>query len=66
MAESVVAQVKEGLADLSPKKALHKPVTMAVVVIGVLTIVLLLEAFKPGLLTGPIRAGLRKLGVKTA
>jgi hypothetical protein len=31
-----------------------------------LILVLIIEAYKPGLFTGPIRSGLSKLGVKSA
>jgi hypothetical protein len=49
-----------------PKTIRHKPLVAIVVGVITLVIVLLIEAYKPGLITGPIRKGLQKLGVKTA
>jgi hypothetical protein len=43
-----------------------KPVIMLSIILTGLILVLVLEAFKPGLITGPLRAGLRKLGLKGA
>ncbi len=65
MAESVVAQVKDipGTALDSVKKT---PVLAIGISLLVLTLVLLIEAFKPGIITGPIRRMLRAVGVKTA
>ncbi len=61
----VVAEIKEGAMDV-PKTIRHKPIVAIVVGVLTLVIVLLIEAYSPGLITGPIRKGLQKLGVKTA
>lgn len=65
MAEAVLEQVKD-----IPKTLLNTtkktPVLAIGVAVSVLVIVLLIEAWKPGLITGPIRSGLNKLGIKTA
>lgn len=63
--ESVVTQVKEIPSTLvgSVKKT---PVMAIGIAMSVIVIVLVIEAWKPGLITGPIRSGLNKLGVKTA
>ena len=62
---SVVSQVTE-----APKVALSSVKSKPIMAIGVsflvLTLVLLIEAYKPGVITGPIRRMLRALGVKTA
>jgi hypothetical protein len=61
--------LKEQVKDI-PKALVGTPRRAPVLAIGVgvsvLLIVLFIEAFKPGLLTGPIKALLRKLGVKGA
>lgn len=65
MAESVVTQVKE-----APKAVVgtlrNSPVKAIGVGFLVLTLVLLIEAWKPGIITSPIRRMLRAIGVKTA
>jgi len=65
MADGVVAQVKDipGTAIDAVKKT---PVLAIGISLLVLTLVLLIEAFKPGIITGPIRRMLGMLGVKTA
>lgn len=62
---SVVADVKTGALDV-PKTIKAKPLVALTVGFVVLTLVLLIEAFKPGLITGPIRRMLRALGAKNA
>ena len=61
MAEGVVAQIKSAPGDI-------KRMPWAALTIGAifLFLVLLLEAFKPGLVTGPFKALLRMVGVKGA
>jgi len=44
----------------------HTPILAFGIVMLVLFAVLLLEAYKPGLLTGPVRRGLTALGLKSA
>jgi hypothetical protein len=60
-----LAKPQEALA--APKVALRtvkgSPWLAAGVVFVVLVAVVLLEAYKPGALTGPIRSGLKKLGL---
>jgi hypothetical protein len=65
MAEGVVAQVKETPAVVA-STVRHRPVLAIGVGIVVLLGVLILEAFKPGLITGPLRKLLSKIGFKTA
>lgn len=63
MAESVVTQVKE-----VPGTVIHTLTRTPVLAIGVMfavvLIVLLIEAYKPGLITNPIRQLLGVVGVK--
>ncbi len=63
MAESVVAQVKDvpGTVINTVRKT---PVLAIGVMFAVLLIVLLIEAYKPGLLTNPVRKVLGIVGVK--
>lgn len=65
MAESVLKQATEG-----PAVALGTLRRTPVLAIGlmfiVLFFVLLLEAYKPGLLTGPVKRLLNAIGVKNA
>ena len=62
---SVVADIKAGAMDV-PNTIKSKPLVALVVGFLVLTLVLLIEAFKPGLITGPIRRMLQAIGVKNA
>lgn len=62
---SVVADVKTGVMDV-PKTIKSKPIVALAVGFTVLVLVLLIEAFKPGLITGPIRRMLQAVGVKSA
>lgn len=59
----IVAQAKEGLKDVvnTPKT---KPVTAAVVALVTLSLVVLVEIFYPGAITGRIRAVFNMAGVK--
>lgn len=63
MAEGVVAQIKEGPKDVL-NTVKHKPVTALVVGIIVLALVVLIEIFYPGAITGRIRAMFNAVGVK--
>lgn len=63
MAEGIVPQIKEGIADV-PKTIMTKPIVAVVVGAIVLLMVLLLESFYPGLLTNPLKAFLRMFGAK--
>ncbi len=65
MAEGAVAQLKDVPGTIGGT-ARRKPFLAIGVMVGVLVIVLLIEAFKPGLITGPIRKGLRAIGVSSA
>ena len=66
--DSVKGQVGDTLA--LPKDALKgvmaRPVVIAGVVFLSLVFVLVVEAYKPGSFTGPVRRLLRAIGVKTA
>jgi hypothetical protein len=62
---SVVADVKAGALDV-PRTIRHKPIVALVVGFLVLFLVLLVEAYKPGLVTGPIKKLLNAIGVKAA
>ena len=62
---SVVADVKTGALDV-PKTIKSKPVVALTIGFVTLTLVLMLEAFKPGLITGPIRRMLQAIGFKNA
>lgn len=65
MAESVVAQVKD-----IPGTALGSLRSTPILAIGIifltLFVVLLIEGFKPGLLTNPVRSALHAMGFKSA
>ena len=63
MAEGVVAQAKEAPGDVI-KTVKDKPVTALVVGVIVLALVVLLEIFFPGVITGRIRAMFNAVGVK--
>jgi len=65
MAEGAVTQVKE-IIPTAFHSARHTPILALGIVFLVLFAVLLLEAYKPGLLTGPVRRGLTALGLKSA
>jgi uncharacterized membrane protein (DUF485 family) len=65
MAESVVTQVKEVPGTLV-STVRRTPVLAIGIMFMVLFIVLLIEAYKPGLLTGPVRSLLTAIGVKSA
>jgi hypothetical protein len=62
MAEGVVAQVKEGPGDVL-KTVKSKPITALVIGFIVLSLVVLIELFKPGALTGPIRKMFGMVGI---
>jgi len=66
--ESLKGQVGDTLAlpKDAIKGAFQKPVVIVGVLILALTFVLIVEAYKPGAFTGPIRRMLRAIGVKTA
>jgi hypothetical protein len=61
MSESIATQVKE-----APGKFLSAPIMAMVIGLIFLVAVLIAEAYKPGLITGPIRRGLSAIGVKSA
>jgi hypothetical protein len=63
MAESVVAQVKD-VPGTVINTVRRTPVLAIGVMFAVLLIVLLIEAYKPGLLTNPVRKVLGIVGVK--
>jgi len=65
MAEGAVAQLKDVPGTIGGTVR-SKPFLAVGVMVGVLVIVLLVEAFKPGLITGPIRKALRAVGVSNA
>jgi hypothetical protein len=61
MAEGAITQLKE-----VPHEIRKFPVMAIGIGIAFLFLVLLIEAFKPGLITGPIRSVLHAIGFKTA
>jgi hypothetical protein len=61
MAEGAVAEIKD-----IPSTVRRMPWLAIGIGFGFLVLVLIVESFKPGLLTGPIRAMLVKLGLKGA
>ncbi len=63
MAESVVAQAKEGVND-ALKTPMKKPITALVVALIAVSAVVLLEIFFPGVITGRIRGLFTTVGVK--
>ena len=63
MAEGVVAQAKEGATDVA-KTIKDKPITALVVALIVTSLVVLIEIFFPGAITGRIRAMFNMVGVK--
>lgn len=63
MAESVAAQVKE-VPSVVVGTLRRTPVLAIGVMFTVLLIVLLIEAYKPGLITNPVRKVLGIVGVK--
>lgn len=63
MAESVVTQVKE-VPSTVIDTVRRTPVLAIGVMFAVLLIVLLIEAYKPGLLTNPVRKVLGIVGVR--
>jgi drug/metabolite transporter superfamily protein YnfA len=65
MAETVVAQLKEGPGDVL-RTVKNKPFTALVVGVIVLALVVLLEIFFPGAITGRIRALFGMVGIKGA
>lgn len=64
MAESVVTQVKE-VPSTVINTVRRTPVLAVGVMFAVLLIVLLIEAYKPGLLTNPVRKVLGIVGVRS-
>jgi len=65
MAESVVTQVKE-VPSTVINSVRRTPVLAIGVMFAVLLIVLLIESYKPGLLTNPVRKVLGLAGIKSA
>jgi hypothetical protein len=63
MAEGVVAQVKEAPGDIV-KTVKHKPITALVIATITLALVVLIEIFFPGAITGRIRGLFNMVGVK--
>ncbi len=57
----IATQVKD-----APKAFLATPIMALVIGLMFLVAVLIAEAYKPGLITGPIRRGLSAIGVKSA
>lgn len=65
MAEAVTTQLKEGATE--PFKALRsKPIMALTAALVIVSIVVLIEIFKPGLITGKIRKVFGMVGVKGA
>jgi hypothetical protein len=62
---SVVGDVKEGALDI-PRTIKNKPVVALAVGFFTLLLVLFIEAYRPGLITGPIKKLLTAVGVKSA
>ncbi len=65
MGESVTTQVKD-IPSTIVGSVRHTPILAIGVMFGVLFLVLLLEAYKPGLFTGPVKSFLHMIGVSTA
>jgi hypothetical protein len=63
MAEGVVAQIKEGPGDVV-STVKNKPVTALVVALIAVSLVVLIELFFPGAITGRIRSMFNAVGVK--
>lgn len=63
MTEGVVAQAKEGVGDVV-KTVKNKPITALVVALISVSLVVLIEIFYPGAITGRIRAVFNMAGVK--
>ncbi len=65
MAEDVIAQVKD-IPGTALSSVRHTPVLAIGIMFLVLMVVLLIEAYKPGLLTNPVRKLLTTIGLKSA
>jgi Flp pilus assembly pilin Flp len=63
MAEGIVAQAKEGVGDVT-HTVTKKPVTALVVALIAVSLVVLIEIFFPGAITGRIRSMFNAVGVK--
>jgi hypothetical protein len=61
MAESAVAEIKS-----APKEFTREPWKAIAVGFIFLLLVLIIEAFKPGLITGPIKSLLAMVGLKSS
>lgn len=61
MAEGAVAEVKS-----APKEFVREPWKALAVGLIFLILVLVVEAFKPGLITGPIKSLLSMVGIKSS
>jgi len=62
MADGVVGNLKEGALEV-PKNIIHRPLFTLAIVFTVLFLTLFIEAYKPGLLTGPIKRLLNAMKV---
>ena len=65
MAEGVVAQIKD-IPGTAVSSVRNTPVLAFGIMLLVILVVLLIEAYKPGLLTNPMRKVLTTLGLKSA
>ena len=61
MADGALSDIKN-----APGKFLSSPWMALTIGVLFLVLVLVIEAFKPGLLTGPIRRGLAMVGIRGA
>jgi hypothetical protein len=66
--ESVKGQVADvvALPKGAIKDVMRRPIALVGSIFLTLVLVLLIEAYKPGIITGPIRRLLQAVGVKTA
>ncbi len=60
-----MAEISTQITDI-PKEIKSMPFMALGIGVLFLILVLIIEAYKPGLLTGPIRSALTKIGVKSA
>lgn len=65
MAEGVVAQVKD-IPGTAIGAVRHTPILAFGIILLSIMFVVLLEVWKPGLLTGPVKSFLHMVGVKSA
>lgn len=65
MSEGVVAQVK-GIPGTAVSSVRNTPILALGIALLVILVVLMIEAYKPGLLTNPMRKFLTSVGLKSA